>query len=58
MRAVFFTYFQSGTTSKLQQMKNNIKEFDNYITIEMLNQMTDLMVTDGKIEDILNAEKR
>ncbi len=57
MRAVFFTYFQSGTTSKLQQMKNNIKEFDNYITIEMLNQMTDLMVTDGKIEDILNAEK-
>ena len=57
MRALLFTYFQSGTTAKLQQMKNNIKDFDNYITIEMLDQITDLMVSDGKIEDILNAEK-
>lgn len=57
MRAILFTYFQSGTTSKLQQMKSNINSFDYEITVEMLDQITDLRVTDGKIEDILNAEK-
>ena len=57
LRAIFFTYFQSGTTGKLQQMKSNINSFDFQITIEMLDQMNDLRVTDGKIEDVLNAEK-
>lgn len=57
MRAILFTYFQSGTTSKLQQMKSNINSYDYEITMEMLDQITDLRVTDGKIEDILNAEK-
>jgi len=57
MRAILFTYFQSGTTSKLQQMKSNINNYDYEITVEMLDQITDLRVTDGKIEDILNAEK-
>ena len=57
MRAILFTYFQSGTTSKLQQMKSNINSYDYEITLEMLDQITDLRVTDGKIEDILNAEK-
>jgi uncharacterized protein with ParB-like and HNH nuclease domain len=57
LRAIFFTYFQSGTTGKLQQMKSNINSFDYEITIEMLNQMNDLRVTEGKIEDVLNAEK-
>lgn len=57
MRAILFTYFQSGTTGKLQQMKSNINSCDYEITTEMLDQITDLRVTDGKIEDILNAEK-
>lgn len=57
LRAIFFTYFQSGTTSKLQQMKSNINSFDYEITIEMLDQMNDLRVTDGKFEDVLNSEK-
>ena len=57
VRAVLFTYFQSGTTSKLQQMRNKINDFDQEISIEMLDQIKDLMVTDGKIEDILNSEK-
>jgi len=57
LRAIFFTYFQSGTTAKLQQMKSNINSYDYEITIEMLDQMYDLRVTDGKIEDILNSEK-
>ena len=57
LRAIFFTYFQSGTTSKLQQMKSNINSFDYEITIEMLDQMNDLRVTDGKIEDVLNSKK-
>lgn len=57
IRAVLFTYFQSGTTGKLQQMKSRINENDYEITVDMLNQMNDLRVTDGKIEDILNEEK-
>ncbi|SEQ47447.1 Uncharacterized conserved protein, contains ParB-like and HNH nuclease domains [Virgibacillus subterraneus] len=57
LRAIFFTYFQSGTTGKLQQMKSNINSFDYEITIEMLDQMNDLRVTEGKIEDVLNSEK-
>jgi uncharacterized protein with ParB-like and HNH nuclease domain len=57
LRAIFFTYFQSGTTGKLQQMKSYINSFDYEITIEMLNQITDLRVSDGKIEDVLNSEK-
>ena len=57
LRAIFFTYFKSGTTGKLQQMKSNINSFDYEITIEMLSQMNDLRVTDGKIEDVLNSEK-
>lgn len=57
IRAIVFTYFQSGTTAKLQQMKTNINEFNYEITMEMLNQMNELRVTDGKIEDILNEEK-
>ncbi|EAH3128858.1 DUF262 domain-containing protein, partial [Listeria monocytogenes] len=46
-----------GTTAKLQQMKTNINEFNYEITMEMLDQMNELRVTDGKIEDILNEEK-
>jgi uncharacterized protein with ParB-like and HNH nuclease domain len=57
LRAIFFTYFQSGTTGKLQQMKSNINDSDYEITIEMLDQMNDLRVTEGKIEDVLNSEK-
>lgn len=57
IRAVLFTYFQSGTTSKLQQMKSNINDNDYEITIDMLEQMNDLRVTDGKIDDIINSEK-
>lgn len=57
VRAVLFTYFQSGTTGKLQQMKSSINSNDQEITVDMLEQMNDLRITDGKIEDILNAEK-
>ncbi|OBY11854.1 DUF262 domain-containing protein [Clostridium paraputrificum] len=57
IRAILFTYFQSGTTGKLQQMKSNINSNDGEITVDMLNQMNELKVTDGKIEDIVNAEK-
>ena len=57
MRAVLFSYFQSGTTSKLQQMKTNINEYEYQITTDMLDQIAELCVTDGKIEDILNSEK-
>lgn len=57
LRAILFTYFQSGTTGKLQQMKSNINSFDFEINKDMLNQINELRVTDGKIEDIINSEK-
>lgn len=57
LRAIFFTYFQSGTTGKLQQIKSKINEFDYEITTEMLDQINDLRITEGKIEDILSSEK-
>lgn len=57
LRAILFTYFQSGTTGKLQQMKNYINDYGGEITIDMLDQIADLKVTDGKIEDIVNSEK-
>lgn len=56
-RARFFTYFQSGTTSKLQQMKTAINNYEFEINLEMLEQISDLRVTEGKIEDIVNSEK-
>ena len=57
LRAIFFTYFQSGTTGKLQQMKSNINENEYEITIDMLDRINDLRVTEAKIEDVINAEK-
>ena len=57
LRAIFFTYFQSGTTGKLQQMKSAINSYGYEITVELLEQISDLKVTDGKIEDVLNSEK-
>lgn len=57
LRAILFTYFQSGTTGKLQQMKSNINSFDYEISVDMLDQMSELRVTDGKVDDIVNAEK-
>ncbi len=57
IRAVLFRYFQSGTISKLQQMKSNINDNNYEITVDMLEQMNDLRITDGKIDDIINSEK-
>ncbi len=57
VRAILFTYFQSGTTSKLQKLKSNIIKCNCRITLEMLDQITELKVTEGKIDDILNSEK-
>ena len=56
-RAIMFNYFRSGTTGKLQQMKSNINSYNYDITIEMLDQISDLRVTDGKLEDVINSEK-
>ncbi len=56
-RAIFFTYFQSGTTGKLQILKNNIISFNYQIRKEMLDSINDLHVSDAKIEDILLSEK-
>lgn len=57
IRAILFIYFRSGTTGKLQEMKRQINNYNYEITVEMLDNITSLMVTDGKIEDVLNAEK-
>lgn len=57
VRAVLFTYFQSGTTAKLQQMKTYINDCDFHIDVDALDQIGDLRVTDGKIDDIVNSER-
>lgn len=57
IRASLFSFFQSGTTGKLQRMKSAINDNDWQITTDMLNDMSELRVTDGRIEDILNMEK-
>lgn len=56
-RAILFRYFQSGTTGKLQQMRTNIINYDFEITIDMLDQMSELRVTQARIDDILDSEK-
>jgi len=38
-------------------MKIYINEFDFEISIEMLNQINDLRITEAKLEDVINAEK-
>lgn len=38
-------------------MKSAINDNDWQITTDMLNDMSELRVTDGRIEDILNMEK-
>lgn len=57
IRAALFNFFQSGTTAKLQRMKSAINDNDWQITTEMLDDMAELRITDGRIEDILNTEK-
>lgn len=57
IRAVLFGYFNSGTTAKLQQMKSDINAFNGFITFDLLNQRTELMVTQAKLEDLMLYEK-
>lgn len=57
LRATFFTYFQSGTTARLHEMKSNINEYNKTFTLDMLDTIPHLRVTDARIEEILNLEK-
>ncbi len=56
-RTIFFIYFRSGTPGKLQRLKTNIINNNMKITIDMLDTMAELQITDSRIEDILNSEK-
>lgn len=56
-RASFFTFFSSGTTGKLQMMKNALYSYDYVMCTEMLDQIYELKVNDNKIEELLNYEK-
>lgn len=57
IRAIFFGYFNAGTTAKLQQMKSDINSFNGLITFDLLNQRSELAITQGKLDDLLMAEK-
>ena len=57
IRAIFFGYFNFGTTAKLQQMKSDINTFNGVITFDLLNQRTELALTQGKLDDLLMVEK-
>lgn len=56
-RTIFFIYFRSGTPGKLQRLRNNINNNGMKMTIDMLDTMAELQITDSRIEDILNSEK-
>lgn len=56
-RTIFFIYFRSGTPGKLQRLRNNINNNGMKITIDMLDTMAELQITESRIEDILNSEK-
>ncbi len=57
MRVALFGYFVSGTKGKLKRLKNRIENSDYSITVDMLDGIPELRVTDSKIEDVLNSEK-
>ncbi len=57
IRAIFFGYFNAGTTAKLQQMKSDINSFNGVITFDLLNQRSELAITQGKLDDLLMSEK-
>lgn len=60
-RAILFTYFQSGTTSKLSTLKNKLNEYDRVFETRWMDNDGDvraLAVTDAKIDDILNSQKK
>lgn len=56
-RTIFFIYFRSGTPGKLQRLRNNINNNGMKLTIDMLDTMAELQITESRIEDILNSEK-
>lgn len=57
VRAILFNLFQSGTTQRLASMKLYINSFEQRITIDMLDQMSELRITQGRIEELLDKEK-
>ncbi len=56
IRGALFTYFKTGTTGKLSQMRNKISANDFRITMEMLDNMSELRITEARIDDLLNLE--
>ena len=56
-RALFFTYFQNGTTTKLSKLRDAINEYNFTIEEDLLEQINELKLNDQKLEDILNTEK-
>lgn len=56
-RAMFFTYFQNGTTAKLAKLKDAINEYNFVIDEDLLEQINELKLNEQKLEDILNSDK-
>lgn len=56
-RAMFFTYFQNGTTAKLAKLKEAINEYNFEIEEDLLEQINELKLNEQKLEDILNSDK-
>lgn len=60
-RAILFKFYSSGTTGKLTKLKNEMDRYkkDGYpcLTFDSLNNISELKVSDEKIEDLLNLKK-
>ena len=57
IRSIIFKYFSSGTTNKLQDIKKKINDNNYAITIELLDSIEGLKITNDKIETLFDLPK-
>ena len=56
-RSILFNYFSSGTTSKLQKLRNMLMRNNFRFSLTLLDADEDLRVTTAKIDDLFVAQK-
>ncbi len=56
-RAIFFGFFYSSTTNKLQKLKNEMNKINYQMSLNMLNEIRELKVTEERLKDLMNYKK-
>lgn len=57
LRSILFKYYASGTTGKLKQMRDNINQNDYILSVQSIDLLPGLHLTNNKVEDIMLEEK-